>query len=382
MYDNDPVPLLAKNPEIADYAQRVATAADDAARSEPLLAPQRAQEALDNVPRPDGVSPLPAQRLLRLATAASKTAALSSRLEIYPRGMPASLALRQSVGALAGPKFLRSEDVIDRVRGRYPEAESLSSHPILDSLLVEAGGGLVWSDTGANGAGYYATLKGPGPSAGTTTYYVRHGTVDEQPVEFSAEIAEARQFEERLEYARKSGGFLALTVSTRLARHAEAELLKRFGFDRVSFDALFIGALREQARAVKADWNVVLRADASTAGSRDWTNLMRLVQKTAPVVAQQLALATTPTLLVHPGLLARYQVMGIIEELRDRAGRSGAVPSLWLLVPMATNGLPAVDGVPVPVISSAQWARIPQAWIENQHRSGTNPIGITSSVGS
>lgn len=375
VYENDPVPLLARTAELADYAKRLAAAADEAARAEPLLAPQRAQEALDGVPRPDGVTPFPTQRLLRMATAASKTAALSSRLEIYPRGMPPSVALRQSLGALVGPKFLKAEDVIDRVRGRYPEAETLPSHPLLDSLLAAAGVSLDWRDTGPNGAGYYATPKGLGPSAGTTTYYVRHGTLDEQPIEFSAEIAEARQFEERLEYASKSGGFLALTVSPRLARHAEAELLKRFGLERVSFDAMLIGALREQAHAVKADWNIVLRADAASPGSRDWTNLMRLVQKAAPMVTDRLGSATRPILLVHPGLLARYQLMGVIEELRDRTGRPGAVQSLWMLVPMVTNGLPAVDGVPVPIISSSQWARISQAWIENAHRAGTSAAG-------
>jgi len=111
-------------------------------------------------------------------------------------------------------------------------------------------------------------------------------------------------------------------------------------------------------------------------GSRDWTNLTRLVQKALPVLKQRLLQADKPILLVHPGLLERYLVMGLVEELRDRVGSNpvgsnDAPPALWLLVPMAANGLPAVDGVPVPVISSAQWTRIPQAWVENAHRAGT-----------
>jgi hypothetical protein len=98
------------------------------------------------------------------------------------------------------------------------------------------------------------------------------------------------------------------------------------------------------------------------------------VQKAVPVLKQRLLQADKPVLLVHPGLLARYQVMGLIEELRDRMGSIDAPPALWLLVPMPANGLPAVDGVPVPVISSAQWARIPQAWVENAHRAGTGVV--------
>jgi hypothetical protein len=63
--------------------------------------------------------------------------------------------------------------------------------------------------------------------------------------------------------------------------------------------------------------------------------------------------------------------MGLVEALRDRTGNGQAPPALWLLVPMHANSLPAVDGVPVPVISSAQWARIPPAWIEDAHRAAT-----------
>jgi hypothetical protein len=79
-------------------------------------------------------------------------------------------------------------------------------------------------------------------------------------------------------------------------------------------------------------------------------------------------------LLVHPWLLARYQLMSLLEELRDQAGRPNSLPGLWLLMPIQLSGLPAIDGVPVPVISSAQWSPIPQARIENSHRAGTGAV--------
>ncbi len=374
LFESDLVPLVAASAELADYAKRLAQAADEAAQVEPLLAPQRAVESLNAVPHPEAIAPLPTQRLLRLATAASHGAALSSRLEIYPRGMDASMAIRQSLGALVGPKFLTAEQVIDRVRGRYPEAEPLPPRPTLDALLEAAGSNLSWSDSGSNGPGFYPASRGLGPSAGTTTYYGRHSTQGEAPTEVTAEIAEARQFEERLAYAAKAGGFLTLTVQPRLARHAEAELLRRFELARVSFDALLLAAMQEQSKALKVDWQVVLRADATSPGSRDWTNLMRLVQKAVPAVRAQLAAQRKKVLLVHPGLLARYQLMSLLEEMRDQAGRPGSLPGLWLLVPMQLSGLPAIDGVPVPVISSAQWSPIPQAWIENAHRAGAGAV--------
>ena len=45
-------------------------------------------------------------------------------------------------------------------------------------------------------------------------------------------------------------------------------------------------------------------------------------------------------------------------------------PSLGLL-PMAATGLPTVDDVPVPVITSTQWANVPVAWAKNLHRAAS-----------
>ncbi len=373
LFGGDSIPLVATSADHADYAKRLGDEADKVARNEPLLAPQRAAEALDSVPRPDGVAPLSVQRLLKLASAASLTAALSSRLEIYPRGMPAPVAIRQSLGALVGPKYFTVEQLTDRIRGRYPEAETLPSRPALDALLDAAGSNLAWNESGPSGPGYYVQSRGFGPSAGTTSSYARHETHGEEMAPVSGEIAEARRFEDRLDFAMRAGGFLALTVEPRWARHAEMELLRRFDLERVSFDGLLLAAMREQARALKVEWQTVLAADISAPGSRDWTNLMRLVQKALPLVIDQIAKRDKKVLLVHPGLLARYQIMQIVDDLRDKAGRLGSLPGLWMLVPMSANGLPTVDGTPVPVISSAQWSRIPQTWTSNAHRAGTAP---------
>jgi serine/threonine protein kinase len=372
LFGADSIPLIATSAEHADYAKRLGEEADKVAHNEPLLAPQRAAESLEGVTRPDVVAPLPVQRLLKLASAASQTAALSSRVEIYPRGMPASQAIRQSLGALVGPKYFTVEQLTDRIRGRYPDAETLPPRPTLDSLLDAAGSNLVWDDSGPQGPRYYVQGRGFEAPAGSTTSYARHNTIGEEPALVSGEIAEARQFEERLEHAARAGGFLALTVSPRMARHAEMELLRRFDLERVSFDELLLAAMKEQARALKVEWQTVLAADISAPGSRDWTNLMRLVQKVLPQVIDQIAKQDKKVLLVNPGLLARYQIMPKVEELRDKAGRPGSLFNLWILVPMSASGLPDVDGTPVPIISSAQWSHIPQAWINNAHRAGTS----------
>ncbi|MEF8717022.1 MAG: hypothetical protein V5B44_04475 [Candidatus Accumulibacter necessarius] len=254
-FEHRPLPLIAVSAELAEYARRLGASADACAQAEPLLTPQRALETLESVSAPEANPALSAQRLLRLATAASLRAALSSRQEIYPRGMAASLALRQSLGALMGVRFLKLKDVQDRVAGRYPEAQPLPKRPLLDTLLSDVGALLVWRDDAPAGPGYVPSTQALGPSAGSTTQYSRATTAMERGLpapdigtdETSAAAIEAQKLEDRLAYAHKAGGFLVLTVEPRLAHHVEAELLRRFGRQRVSFDTLMLKALREQA---------------------------------------------------------------------------------------------------------------------------------------
>ncbi|HAL37814.1 MAG TPA: BREX system serine/threonine kinase PglW [Polaromonas sp.] len=403
-FDHQPSPLIATSSAWADYARQLGTVADTCALAEPLMPPSRVLEALEAV-KPAGnalgggqgqdanASPMasaaniPSSRLLRLATSASSKAALSSRQEIYANGMPALQALRQSLGALVGAPTLRISELQDRVRGRYPEATPLPNRPELDRLLEEVNAPLQWSPTAFEGKGAYLCASlGSHPTAGTTTLFSRQstflGTSANGSRAFDSEedadslIADARGAEERLQRSLKSGGLLVLTVEPRQARHAEAELLRRFGPDsathpalqRMSFDALLLKALRIEATAARVDWNIVLRADAAEPGSRDWANLQRLVQRTLTTLKPTLLNSPAPLLLTNVGLLARYDLMALVTEIETSAGRLGHTPSLWVLLPSHKQGLPVIDGVPVPLVNSTQAFGLPQAWVENKHR--------------
>ncbi len=76
-------------------------------------------------------------------------------------------------------------------------------------------------------------------------------------------------------------------------------------------------------------------------------------------------------LLINPGLLARYERLDLLDKLRNTAGTRGGPPSVWLLVPQASAGLPMLDGHPIPVLSNTEWARLNEAWLQNAHRAGT-----------
>jgi serine/threonine protein kinase len=391
-FDHQPCALIATGSAWADYARQLGAAGDACALADPLLAPARILETLEGVPLPSSLSAdavptaaIAPSRLLRLAASASRKAALSSRQEIYPRGMAPLQALRQSLGALVGAPQLHLRDIQDRVRGRYPEAAALPGRPELDRLLEEAGAPLNWDPSAASGAGAYRlSALGSAQTAGTTTAFSRH------PTEYSAgqaddiDVADATVIEQRLKRGLQQGGLLVLSVHPRIARRAETELLHRFGrhgdgrapLQRVNFDALILATLHEQAAAARIDWNVVLEADASDRGGRHWINLQRLVQRTLPALRTALLQSPAPILLVSAGLLARYDLMTLITEVEEYAGRPGHTPSVWLLLPTANQGLPLIDGIAVPIVNNMQNIRtltLPQAWVENRHRAGVAP---------
>jgi serine/threonine protein kinase len=387
-FDHQPCPLIAVASAWADFARQLGVAADTCALADPLLPPVRALESLQAIPAPasDGAfgAALSPTRLLRLATSASRKAALSSRQEIYPRGMSPVHALRQSLGALVGAPQLRPRDIHDRVRGRYPDALPLPTRPELDRLLEEAGAPLVWDPSADGGAGIYrlSTLSSA-QTAGTTTAFSRYATELNDRAATDGDMAEAMEVEQRLTRSLRQGGLLVLTVHPRLARRAEAELLHRFGpgtesspsLQRVNFDALMLAALREHAAAARIHWDIVLAADAADRTSRDWINLQLLVQRALPALRSALLQSTSPILVVNAGLIARYELMTLVTELQQQAGRPGHTPSAWVLLPTTHQGLPTIEGVAVPIVSGAAAVDLPKHWIENKHRASVALAG-------
>ena len=138
----------------------------------------------------------------------------------------------------------------------------------------------------------------------------------------SPEEADARQFEEKLRRSFKDGAFLTLMVPPRSFEQAQRELEDRFSLRGVDGDRVIIDALRDTAKKARVDWSLVLRADLK-ATNGDWTKLLMLVKRAMPKVEEQLGAAGSTVLLVHPGLLARYDNLDLLERLRDRVGRPG-----------------------------------------------------------
>ena len=201
-------------------------------------------------------------------------------------------------------------------------------------------------------------------------------------IEVTPDVAEARIFEDRLKHAYADGGFLVLTVKPSKMRPCEAELLRRFKLDKVSFDDLLFDALRAEAEELEIDWSTIESADGTDRSSPDWDNLVHLVGRVAPKLTEDLAGRTDHLLLVHPGLIARYDQMAILEALRDKVGHDAPCPGLWLLV--ATDGqndMPKLDHAEIPLITTSQRAKVSEAWIDNVHRGRAEPVAAVAGSG-
>ena len=365
--------LVAQDATLAVYARRLGEVADQLADEDPLVASARVVERLREVPPPPEAS-LPDARLIRLAAVVSQHAAISSRQELYPRGMPAARAIRLSHGALNGLRMLSVAQVRERVAGRYPEAAPLPDHPALDDLLREAGFDFHWEPGGKDGQGCYVSNLRDIVSVTTGTEAPpRYPTLTGRAPagEVTPEEADARQFEERLQRALQEGSFLSLLVNPKLYDRAREEICRRFPVELVDLEGVFLDALQAVAGNAGVNWDVVLKTDA-TPQAGDWDKLMLLVGRAMPAVEERLLKAERTMLLIYPGLLARYDQMDLLSRLSQKVGRRDGIPGLWLLLPGDHQAM--IDGKAVPLLGPGQRACIPESWLQNVHRSNVNGV--------
>ena len=386
--------LIAIDLSVADYAAALGVKADEIAKADPLVPPPRVIEMLREVALPPEAEPFSDTRLVRLAAAASQSAAVSSRQELYPRRMDAARAIKLSQGALVGARVLTIEQIRQRINSRYPQAASLPGRPQLDQLLTDAGLELAWSSEIAGGGAYVSTARSVlsvTDSSGTLPRFptlTRPSTPTPtgqfRPVTVPPEVAEARQFEERLRYAERDGSFLALTIKPSLYARAREELLARFGVRDLDLERVFLEALRQAAAEVGADWNVVVSADAADKNSPDWRNLNHLIaSKVVPQVEQAILQGDRTVVVCHLNWLERYDQVVMLARVQQ-AVQDGRLHGAWLLIPASPQTeMPLIDGKAVPVITNNQWAHVPESWCQNLHRTDLkkNGNGATAKTG-
>ncbi|HEY9723297.1 MAG TPA: DNA-directed RNA polymerase subunit alpha C-terminal domain-containing protein, partial [Oscillatoriaceae cyanobacterium] len=333
------------------FAARLGERADALAAQDPLPSPARVADELRDVPTPPDEAPWPAERLLAVACLAGSRAAVSSRMEIYPVGMPAARALRLAAGALIGPSELNAVEIRRRVASRYPDAEQLPDGAILASLLLEAG--LGWSYDPAAGV-FRAPVIGTEASTASTTSFMERGRGDS---------LDTREFDARLRRVAPENRFLVTTMAPKYVDPAAMAIAERLGFEIADLDALYLAALKAEAAEMEVDWPFILEADGAAADTEDHRNLRLLAGAAADRLVATLVMRERPMVLRYPGLLARY---GCLDRLDAFAGacRSRQAPGAVLLVGQPdSRTLPHVDRVALPIAEAGDWIAFVPAWL-------------------
>lgn len=330
-----------------------------------VIAPAVALDVLRDIewpPLPDGVA-FDDLRLVQLAAAASTTAAVSSRGELYPRNLPAVRAAQAARLALLSSGGLTDEQIRQRVHARFPAAQPLPSRPELDAVLADAQVGLQWdvddSRFKIEGATGWSTSRTPSWTTAGSTQYASEAERD----------AEAAELDRRLGRMRTEGGFVAATVDPRRLDLAARRLAARLDAPLVDLDAELISAMRAAAQTANARWDALVAADATEPGDRAFFALRQLVTRATPAVDARVRNAGEVVVATGAGLLARYDALDVVECWRDDLTRSldersTPLRGLVLLVPGTDRDhRPAIDGRPIPVETAGQWTRVPTSWL-------------------
>ena len=366
--NNDRV-LIALSHELGDYAFRLGKEADELALQDPLAPPARVVETLRRVRLPQGVLPLSDERMVKLAVNASHSAGLSSRLEVYPKGLEPRRAILLAAGALHGTRDLTVEAIRQRVSSRYPEAAPLPNRPELDALLGQVDTTLKWDPTADQGRGAYRSERSEQVTGISSSSSTREIPGTSAVTTVAAEKLTADQFTDRLQRSMESAGYLVLVSTTGDYLTVEQRVRQAFPVAVCDIDALLLQELRNQAELLKVKWEKILDADQAPETSVDWSRLNQLVAGyVLPKLKEHIVGQEGPVLLTHIGLLARFNQIPLLEKLREAICLNALQPrSLWVLVPSNDqHQLPTLHGRAVPVATRGQWERVPAAWLARE----------------
>ncbi|MER5337842.1 BREX system serine/threonine kinase PglW [Micromonospora sp. NPDC002717] len=361
------VTLLAEDQALCDVAESLAVEADrlvnatgDAANA--VIPAQRAQARLEAaVPTESGWPAALADPLRRvtLAAAASTHAAASGAGDLHHRGFTAVAALAQTFADFGGQQ-LTPDEIRERVRVRFPAAPELPRRPTLDSLITEAGLGLIFDDR----LRVYRALDTGAATTGLDSRSATSLAVTTSPVGATGALGA------RLETSIGSRSFLALgTRADRLGRLIDAAQA-RYGATTLDLTGALLDALRAVSAAANMPWDLVRAADAERESSRPRRGLEELIRRSWPEVEATVERALSagrddsPVLLTDASPLARYGNMALLTRWTDLA--SPRRRAVWLLVPQLNgNHGPVIDGRPVPLAAPNQFVNLDNEWIDS-----------------
>ncbi|MFJ8777286.1 BREX system serine/threonine kinase PglW [Streptomyces microflavus] len=381
-------------PALQDYALRLGAQADELATQESLPTASTVLTKLNAVKQPPGSLDWDERRVAEIAVAASPGAALTPRLEVYPRDLDLVRALRITQAGVVSWQPGETEErqpglTVDalhkRVANRFPELgddpllpRELPDGSTLVRLLKQAGFELKLATS------YHGVLRlVPDLPAGELSSHLTSASWGlstsvgrrSAPTQYDADaaVAAAVKAEQRLAHSARQDGFRVLTVPIRGAEAAVARLAgEPYGADVVSLTGLFLAELRAVIdEAERPTWETVLKADAADTGTRPHQQLRVRTDKAwgwvEPLLRERLADGNGPLLLTDTAVLGRYDAFDVLGRLAEET-RQGGRP-LWLLVAQSDPArAPRLAGLSVPYQAGFdEWVVVPDAWVARRH---------------
>jgi serine/threonine protein kinase len=356
-------PWVVVSDDCAPILRDLGHAADQLAQRQVLASPGEVARLLrSKIEKGTAFETVTDEQLTAWAAQASQIAARSSRLEIYPKKLPASRALELSSPVLTGS--LTPDRVLTLVSTRYPEADPLPQRPELDALLLPFG--LKWSPIEQ----VYARPGDNSRSLHSVSYTVLPtslGTLTSSQREINPEVVEIRDFEDKMRSALQEHKLRVLCVSKSFAARTALSLRDVFGLTLVDLDKLLTQQLFGYMKADGIEEANVFNTDRVGEDSEEWSELKGVVTKVANGVATKLFPVTQPTLLVQPGLIARFELKQFVLRMVE-AAQSRQTAACFLLVPGPEQfDVPRINGhFSLSGLSPADAVWVPHTWISNR----------------
>jgi hypothetical protein len=299
--------------------------------------------------------PLPTDsRLVRLATAISKHAAVTGRGGLHNIDMSPAAAVQVALTGLAQTEALAPSQIRSRVNARFPELDKVPSRAQLDALIDQTDLGLTWD---AEREVY--RFADPRP-ASATTMHTRKPTGVPLPADAVSDTA-SQAAATQVGVLRRSldeCGFVAVGVPIPPDRPGEHERVARmltasYGGEVIDVTGRLIAAMRELATQQGVSWDLIRSADAAEPGSRDARGLHAVIDRVVPALWADLHAAVfdgeatlRPLILTEVSPLARYEHLDVLAKLSDlSAPRRRPV---WVILPQLRGQVgPLVDRKPI-----------------------------------
>ncbi|EKF21528.1 nuclease-related domain protein [Mycolicibacterium hassiacum DSM 44199] len=355
--------LLATDELLISAAEAAARRADELVSADPnaIIPANRAAEALraafqggyNAVADTDATAPMPGDgRLVRLAAAISKHAAVSGRGELHNKAISPAAAVAEALRGLAQSESLSASQIRSRVSARFPELDRVPQRPHLDTILAQTALNLTWDPARE----VYRFPDAQPPSV--TTLQTRQPTALPATDTPRPEVEQASNTVAVLRRSLDEAGFVAIGVQIPRDRPGEhervaQELAQTYEGELVDVTTELIAGMRQLADERGIPWDVVRAADAPTASPRDAQGLRAVIDRVAPVLRQKLRAAvfegeyrSAPLILTEVSPLARYEQLDLLAELSDLAAPRRR--PVWVVLPQLHGQVGAlVDRKPI-----------------------------------